>query len=86
MTVAGLEGKPLRIETRESMPPEFPFRWTEAIFAATASRPRWSISVRAPSITESIKVLASRRPEAAKLDPRRFIRNDFVKELDDGRL
>jgi ABC-type nitrate/sulfonate/bicarbonate transport system substrate-binding protein len=35
-------------------------------------------------ITESIKVLATRRPEAAKLDPRRFIRDEFVKELDDG--
>jgi ABC-type nitrate/sulfonate/bicarbonate transport system substrate-binding protein len=35
-------------------------------------------------IIESIKALASRRPEAAKLDPRRFIRDEFVKELDDS--
>ena len=35
-------------------------------------------------ITESIKALASRRPEAAKLDPKRFIRDEFVKELDDS--
>ena len=35
-------------------------------------------------IVETIKVLASRRPEAAKLDPRRFIRDEFVKELDDS--
>jgi ABC-type nitrate/sulfonate/bicarbonate transport system substrate-binding protein len=35
-------------------------------------------------IVETIKVLASRRPEAAKLDPRRFIRDDFVKEFDDS--
>jgi len=35
-------------------------------------------------IIESIKALASRRPEAAKLNPRRFIRDEFVKELDDS--
>ena len=35
-------------------------------------------------IIESIKALAARRPEAAKLDPRRFIRDEFVKELDDN--
>ncbi len=35
-------------------------------------------------IVESIKALASRRPEAAKLDPKRFIRDEFVKELDDS--
>jgi len=35
-------------------------------------------------ITETIKVLASRRPEAAKLDPRRFIREEYVKEFDDS--
>ena len=35
-------------------------------------------------ITQSIKALASRRPDAAKLDPKRFIRDEFVKELDDN--
>ncbi len=35
-------------------------------------------------IVESIKALASRRPEAAKLDPKRFIRDELVKELDDS--
>lgn len=35
-------------------------------------------------ITESIKALASRRPDAAKLDPKRFIRDELVKELDDS--
>jgi hypothetical protein len=35
-------------------------------------------------ITETIKALANRRPEAAKLDPRRFIRDEYVKEFDEN--
>lgn len=35
-------------------------------------------------VAETIKVLAGRRPEAAKLDPRRFIRDEYVKEFDES--
>lgn len=35
-------------------------------------------------IAETIRALASRRPEAAKLDPRRFIRDEYVKEFDES--
>jgi len=35
-------------------------------------------------VAETIKVLALRRPEAAKLDPRRFIRDEYVKEFDES--
>ena len=35
-------------------------------------------------VVESIKALSARRPDAAKLDAKRFIRDEFVKELDDS--
>ncbi|MBI4529082.1 MAG: ABC transporter substrate-binding protein [Deltaproteobacteria bacterium] len=35
-------------------------------------------------VAESVKALATRRPEAAKLDPRRMIRDEYVKEFDDS--
>ena len=36
------------------------------------------------AIAETVKALATRRPEAAKLDYRRSIRDEFVKEFDES--